>query len=454
MEGSIPECVWSMSNLTVLNLAGNGFRGRIGSVSSMSSLLSLTLSHNHLGGEIPLWLQEKAMLHLDLSHNKLMGDLNGFKRQGDLNPTLNFQSSNQSLALIVNRLSGGLSSSFERYGDLDILSGNLFGCDYLPKNDANSDSLSCGSEQYDQSMITMGGVLGMMASLILLYPFMHLLLFSHTAKGKRRLMSRFLLRCVRFLQSYSFHRISTPRQSQEETNIHSPSHHFQSTVSFGSLLSHLMLSACALTALCLLLTLPVYVLKQSDVESTSQGDETKYVTHTHMYNWLWTMAFVSGTTPAIILLVACFVCVSSLNVVIKHLGGNEKPSPPVLPLSLEPVTDQGHTCTVRITAVWTIFLVNIAVFGAVNGLYIWSTLLDLPSDVRLWIQLSFALFSSLWSAALRRGLPYQIKESKDGVWLFICLNVMNSVLIPCVVTALSTPSCYQVSQSVVLSPHC
>jgi hypothetical protein len=259
---------------------------------------------------------------------------------------------------------------------------------------------------------------------------------------------------VKFLQSYSFHRISTPRQSQEETNIHSPSHHFQSTVSFGSLLSHLMWSACALTALCLLLTLPVYVLKQSDVESTSQGDETKYVTHTHMYNWLWTMAFVSGTTPAIILLVACFVCVSSLNVVIKHLGGNEKPSPPVLPLSLEPVTDQGHTCTVRITAVWTIFLVNIAVFGAVNGLYIWSTLLDLASDVRLWIQLSFALFSSLWSAALRRGLPYQIKESKDGVWLFICLNVMNSVLIPCVVTALSTPSCYQVSQSVVLSPHC
>jgi hypothetical protein len=101
-----------------------------------------------------------------------------------------------------------------------------------------------------------------------------------------------------------------------------------------------------------------------------------------------------------------------------------------------------------ILTVWVIFVLNLTVVGTVNGLYIWSTLVDLASDIRLLIQLSFALFLSLWSAVLRRGLPYKIKESRYGVWLFICLNAINNVTIPCIVTALSTPSCYQVRPSI------
>jgi hypothetical protein len=56
-----------------------------------------------------------------------------------------------------------------------------------------------------------------------------------------------------------------------------------------------------LTVLCFLFSLPIYVLKQLDVESDDEG-------HSHMYNWLWTMAFLSGTTPAILLLLMCLVC--------------------------------------------------------------------------------------------------------------------------------------------------
>jgi hypothetical protein len=253
-------------------------------------------------------------------------------------------------------------------------------------------------------------------------------------KDDRRFM---LVKFMRYSQSEPLHPIDPP-------------HVLQSMVSFGSLLAHLISSVCVLTALCLLLTLPVYVLKQLDAESTSKGGE--YVTHTHMYNWLWTMAFVSGTTPAIILLLTGFICLTFFNAIMNRLGVNEALPPPVpnlhssLPL-LDAVTDdRGHSA--RIAAVGVVLFVNIAAVGTVNGLYIWSTILDLASDVRLWIQLSFALFSSLWSFALRRGLPSEIKESDYGVWLFLCLNAINSVLIPCTVTALSTPSCYQVSVSV------
>jgi hypothetical protein len=393
----------------------------------------LTLSHNYLSGEIPLWLQEKSMLHLDLSHNKLTGDANGFKHQEAFNSSSLIserrnQSLNKNLTLSVNRLSGDLPSSFGTYADLDILSGNLFGCENLPKNDANSGSLSCGSEQYDRSMISMGGVLGMILFLVAVYHLLCLWFSSFTTKDAQRLMlvkrrgkTVLLLDYLRYSQSDHLHK-----------SLSDPS----LTVSFGSLLVNLMRSVCVLTTLCLLLTLPVYVLKQLDVESASDGGQTQYVTHTNQYNWLWAMTFVSGTTPAIILLVAGFVCLSYFNVMMNRLGGSDK-------ASLKSVTvEEGNF--MRVTSVWLVFFLNIIVVGTVNGLYVWSTLLDLTSDVRLQIQLSFALFSSLWIVVLRLGLPSQIKESRYGVWLFICLHAMNSVMIPCAVTALSTPSCYQV----------
>lgn len=46
LEGSIPECIWSMSNLTVLHLSGNGLTGTVGSVPTSSSMLNLSLAHN------------------------------------------------------------------------------------------------------------------------------------------------------------------------------------------------------------------------------------------------------------------------------------------------------------------------------------------------------------------------------------------------------------------------
>jgi hypothetical protein len=401
----------------------------------------LTLSHNYLSGEIPLWLHGKKMICLDLSHNKLTGDLDGFYPQD-----LNFSSRNSSswnfsvvsigpfgysvpsLRLSVNRLSGDLSSPFQRYADLDILSGNLFGCHHLPGNDKSSQSVSCGSQQFDQSMVTMGGVFGLLC-VVVLSSMCSLFKSKHSNVDPIH-----FLHYARY--SLQFH------VSQTENELPSTPYLSKSFVSFSSLLSRLMWSACVLTALCLLLTLPVYVLKQLDVESASGEGETQYVTHTHMYNWLWTMAFVSGTTPAIILLVAGFVCVSYFTVMMNRLGGGEKSSssPSRTGSSLS-----DHHCRSLKFTVWAVFLFNIVVVGTVNGLYIWSTLLDLESNIRAWIQLSFALFSFLWNVAHRIGLPYRIKESRYGVWLFLCLNVMNSLTIPCVVTALSTPSCYQVN---------
>jgi hypothetical protein len=448
LVGEIPPCVWSLSNLETLNLAGNGLKGRIGSASSMLSLVNLTLSHNYLSGEIPLWLQKKEMVRLDLSHNKLTGDVDGFKHQYNFNNSqidrLINDSSKKSLTLVVNRLSGDLSSSaFGKYVDLDILSGNLFGCDNLPKNDQNSESLSCGSEQYDQAAILMAGVLGLIACVIVLYQLLCLFFAfgsqDETNYGMFVLDSKPLSKFFRHARYYKSHPFPSNLRSQPKGEIKPPSPAYPlSAISFGILLSRLIWSACFVTLLSFLLSLPIYVLKELDVESTTE----KYITHTHMYNWVWTLAYVSGTIPAIILLLTGFICLSYFIFVMNRLGGNDDistwPNPEIV----------RHDFLSLI--VWAIFLLNIAVVGTVNGLYIWSTLLDIASDIRIWIQVLFALFSFLWIVLLRRGLPSHIRESRYGVWLLICLNVMNTVVIPCIVTALSTPTCYQVSHTICL----
>jgi hypothetical protein len=234
-------------------------------------------------------------------------------------------------------------------------------------------------------------------------------------------------------------------------------------VSFGFLLADLTLLVCVLAALSVVLSLPTYILKELDVESAhEEGSEAKYVTHTYLYNWLWTMAYLSGNIPAAILLSLTLVCLLFFILIINRLGhGKNEPlnreisSPPLvssLSLSSAPSihSDPTHlpepTIHPRyvIATVWMVFLLNIVVVGTMNGLYIASTLQNISSDVRIWIQFSFGLFSALWSMIALQGLPSGIKESKYGLWLFVCVTVVNSVIIPSFATALSSPSCYQV----------
>jgi hypothetical protein len=358
------------------------------------------------------------------------------------------------LKLSVNRLSGDLSqSSFKKYATLDILSGNLFGCDNVPSNDKNSEWTICGSEEFDQSLIGLGGVCGLIVLCVMSYGL--LLLFSSTKNQEEpkdlssvNWFERSLLQ-IHTMMRHTRYYSSRPHLSSLDP--------FPSVRSFGFLLSNLSRSLCLLTVLSLILSVPIYVLKVLDVQSQDGGnqsgeDQTQYATHSHLYRWLWTMAFLSGTVPSALLLVVTLMCLMCLCLLLNILGvesrddfknqskGNSDSSgdgndPP----SVIPQPD------LLISVVWLVLLVNIVVVGAVNGLYLWSTLLDLSTNFRLLIQFAFGFFIFTWrSLILRRGLPDRLKESRYGIWLFACLNVVNTVIIPCLATALSDPSCYQV----------
>jgi Leucine-rich repeat (LRR) protein len=428
MSGDIPDCVWMMSKLQTLNLAGNGLNGVIGKTASMPLLSSMTLSHNYLSGTIPLWLQQKNISHLDLSHNKLIGTVDGFTT-----PPRGPQSSGLVLTLSVNRLSGQLSKSLETYHSLDILSGNLFGCTSVPNNDQNSKSWSCGSEEYDQSMMLLGGVWGLVVCSVMCLSVWSLI-FNNTPRDLWSHVDR-LIGYMRYYRDCSL-----------------PQSCCRFTISFGNLLIGLMKSLCLLAAISILLSAPIYLLKEFSV---SQGD-SDYVTHTDQYQWLWTTAFVSGNIPAAIFMVVDFLCLALFDWIIVHLGDRTEqqetsdpqisslpPSPSLLPSQRQ----KSRRDYWLMATVWFIFFVDTTVVGTVNGLYIASTLQDISPDARLWTQVSFGFFSIVWILFLHGLIPSKIKESRYGVWLLMCLYVMNSVIIPCLATALSSPTCYQVSVS-------
>ena len=96
-----------------------------------------------MSGTIPTSVQKAEFVELDLSYNKITGEYTHEEHSHhDLHPdyistTLNLQ---------VNRLSGPLSET--SYAVLRILAGNLFGCEYIPEEDENSETNACGMSYY------------------------------------------------------------------------------------------------------------------------------------------------------------------------------------------------------------------------------------------------------------------------------------------------------------------
>ena len=130
----LPSCLLSMNNLTTLHVAGNGFIGQVDPLLSNVDIVDLSLSHNRFGGPVPNSLRN--VKKLDLSVNRFTGHFSG----------ANGTTPQAYIDARVNRLSGRLSTNaLENVLDLKLISGNMFSCDTIPANDADSGSYSCGN---------------------------------------------------------------------------------------------------------------------------------------------------------------------------------------------------------------------------------------------------------------------------------------------------------------------
>jgi Leucine-rich repeat (LRR) protein len=147
VEGTVPECLFRMANLTTLHLFGNLLGGAIPASSISGSIQDLQLSYNSLTGNIPEVIQTSGQFAtLCLQNNMLSGTLMS---------SFAFLPQN-SLSLSVNRFSGVIPQSFYDLKQTNVLLGNWFDCGMdskLPPGDPSEDYYSCGSNQFVIAMI-------------------------------------------------------------------------------------------------------------------------------------------------------------------------------------------------------------------------------------------------------------------------------------------------------------
>ena len=384
----IPECLYIMPKLNVLHLSGNLLTGSLPTVINVSSSIQdLTLSHNALRGTIPKQIQSR-MLNLDLSYNKLGGDLLGITKY------------NSTIALKVNRLSGPPPASLHDVLHINVLQGNSFSCDFnqkkLPLHDPHRSSYSCGSDSLQVSFYVYLG-------------FLFMLMMSVAVLGSRTNTSAFAL--ARYFLNFASY--------------------FDEESAFDTALSRVRSLSLMLCAVILIVLLPTYGILG-----------LYYGTHQYRYAWNVSAAYISGVSPAVILVVFWSLFLVFYYLIILHnpLGAIERR------VSTLQLYAQSTTMWLTYSA---LVAMNFAFTLGINGLYV-NSALYMSTTETIWVQLAVGCMKSLWNilfvenvSKLQRFCLSTNEEDKLHDTLSVAMIViLNNIAIPCLAEAVTDSNCF------------
>ena len=98
----------------------------------------------------------------------------------------------------------------------------------------------------------------------------------------------------------------------------------------------------------------------------------------------------------------------------------------------------------RVVPIAVAFIANACVTITVNALYIYSTQQALDPSLHFVLQLSLSIFRLLYTAIALPILSRRIRSLVYNVRFRFILLTINNLLIPCIVTALTSDACFQV----------
>jgi hypothetical protein len=169
---------------------------------------------------------------------------------------------------------------------------------------------------------------------------------------------------------------------------------------------------------------PLYILKILD-----DGESMPtYSTHTHMYMWLITASYITGTIPAALLMTAWLISLCLLLALYyRHLltDGTARPSP-----------RHKRQLPIYTTVEIVVFVVNIVVSGSMNALYIYSTTQSISLINEIQYQILLACFNLMWNIFICLYV--------NDVRLIVVMRLLNGIMIPHIATLLTSKSCLQV----------
>ena len=530
LEGSIPECVFSMPSLQFLHLTGNGLTCTLASLPNTSLMSSLHLAHNQLTSTIPETFMTNHFTDLDLSYNKITGEY----RQ----PLIQANSSS-AIILHINRLSGSLDVKvLETASEMKILEDNIFSCQHLPHNDAHYDKYSCGSTTLNDAYYFLAVVSILVVAFVMAIITVRVYSGYSGNQNERPQNTDELDEESRESQtttcskgshnSSTRSRDATHYQQMIAIDFHESSHARQVYVLIKNIRFYLQFCdvdvessddslrhiktysrelktfstyLLILSVICIVSISPILVLKSVDQNSPADNE---YVTHVHVYRWQYTLAFVTGELPACLLLCAWAVsCAAFIFFVIRtvktyssHLLSRPRSRSSLVEavrrvskrssglLSRERASSSRGSATgsflsgsafffmeslnrdsitsstsstdeqkreklatkirrhVIISSVG-LMLFNTVVVSVVNGMYINYSPKVAPSTAVMF-QFALALFNVSYSIFVIPALTVGFAKHSDAINVRIWLLLINSLIIPCIVTAITSPSCIQV----------
>jgi hypothetical protein len=257
-----------------------------------------------------------------------------------------------------------------------------------------------------------------------------------------------------------------------------------------------------LSFICIIAVSPVLLLKSLD-------HSNEFVTHAHVYSWKYSLAFVTGEVPAGLLLCAWAVsCSAFIFIVIRTLKtyssqflsrqrskssiidegmrrynkrksdflGRESFSDATRSFVRKSVprgsaffameslsrdsttssTDDNSTSSQKNEKMATkirrhviissigLIVFNTVLVSVVNGLYIIYSP-KVSSSTEVLFQFALALFNVTYSIFIIPAFTVGFAKHSDAINMRIWLLLINSLAIPCIVTAITSPSCIQVN---------
>lgn len=180
------------------------------------------------------------------------------------------------VGLEVNRLSGALHVKSGTIIDINVLNGNVFSCDHIPKWDEHIEGYTCGSEALNYSLNVLLGAIAVFLAFICLCGMGYMIpLFKMPVINEVRR----LLCCT---SAFSKAIMDHPRAESDIMRV------IKEIVKEFHDLPYVVI---VMTSVSIVLCVPIYAYKILD-----EGSEEPFVsTHSHTYTWKASLAYTSGS---------------------------------------------------------------------------------------------------------------------------------------------------------------
>eukprot|EP01031_Cornospumella_fuschlensis_P041619 gene41619-50790_t len=300
MSGTIPSCIWTLPNVTLLHMSGNGFTGQLPAhLRPSCSLKDVVLTHNMITGTMPDSFQKFPFEVLDLSYNKLKGHIDGMS---NLSLSYNVSQPGATVHLENNRLTGVLPQSFDSAYNIDILTGNLFACDVkgrksVVKHDPGNLNAICGSQELDGALSTWGVYTSVAFGILVFCGLLMRMLRGNNHIKKAYRSIKYTAEYIREVEHYVKVQSRREEDGGKFTNIYQLITVLSLTRRISWIVAIVGLLICA----------PVYV-------GFYLSDNDNYSTHTNRYTWIISSVFLTGQLPAAI----CFFLWSIIILLVIH----------------------------------------------------------------------------------------------------------------------------------------